>query len=61
MALQELLQSDNASAAEINARLNALRTARITAKAAMAKAQNDLRDLLTVRQEGVLVLHGMLE
>ncbi|MGA2229638.1 MAG: hypothetical protein ABSH22_01820 [Tepidisphaeraceae bacterium] len=45
----------------IRAKLTIYRTARAQAKADVAHAQNDLRQLLTVRQEAVLTLMGLLQ
>jgi len=60
-ALQESLGKSDASPDEIKARLTALRDARTKAKAALAQAQDDLRGLLTARQEAFLVTLGILE
>jgi Spy/CpxP family protein refolding chaperone len=59
--LQTTLADKSATPDDIKAKLTALRTAKTTAKATLAKAQDDLRELLTARQEAVLVGFGMLE
>src|ERR1041385_530464 len=59
-AVQKALD-DNAPAAEINARLAKLREAKKQKQAALAKAQADLRQVLSVRQEATLVMMGFLE
>lgn len=59
--LRDTLQSQDASADQIKARLAALRDARAKAKANLAKAQEDLKQILSVRQEAVLVAFGILE
>jgi hypothetical protein len=59
----EALQSaitNNAPEAEIKARLDRLRDVRKENEARLAKAQEDLRAVLTVRQEAVAVLAGLL-
>jgi hypothetical protein len=52
--------TDKAPDAEIKARLERLREVRKTNEATLAKAQEDLRAVLTVRQEAVAVLVGLL-
>jgi len=59
--LQSVLDSPNANADEITARLKALRDARDQAKQDLTKAQAELKELLSARQEAVLVSLGMLE
>lgn len=59
--LRETLDNKDAKPDEIKAKLVALRDARAKARADLAKAQDELRDLLTVRQESVMVMMGMLE
>ena len=46
---------------EVRARIAAIRQARAKARADLAKAQEELRELLTVRQEAVLIVVGVLE
>lgn len=52
---------NNAPEQEINQRLQAYRDARKKAEAELQAAREDLRDVLTPRQEAVLVMAGMLE
>jgi len=59
--LRETLNNKDAKPEEIKSRLAALRDARAQAKADLTKAQDELRDLLTARQESVMVMMGMLE
>ena len=60
-ALRTLLENKDAKADDIKAALTSLRQAREQAKAELAKAQDDLRSLLTVKQESELVMDGLLE
>lgn len=60
-SLQETLDKTDASADEIKAKLQAFRDAREKAQQELAKARQDLRDVLTLRQEAQLVLMGMLD
>lgn len=46
--------------AEVKARLERLRDTRAQAEAQLAKARDDLRSVLTVRQEAIAVLAGLL-
>ena len=60
---REALQTavtNNAPDAEIKARLDHLRELRTENEAKLQKAQEDLRAALTVRQEAVAVLAGLL-
>jgi Spy/CpxP family protein refolding chaperone len=59
-ALRETLQSENPGTEDIKAKLTALRSAREKAKQELVKAQQDLRQLLTLKQEATLVMTGML-
>jgi hypothetical protein len=59
--LRDTLQNKDAAADEVNAKLAALREARAKAKADLAKAQEDLKQVLGVRQEAVLVAFGIIE
>jgi hypothetical protein len=59
--LQASLDNKEAKPEELKAKLAALREARQKAKADLTKAQEELRELLTVRQEAVLVMMGTLE
>lgn len=60
-ALQELLKNKDASASDIKTALTAYQEARKKLKADLDQARKELRDILTVRQEGLLVQMGMLE
>ena len=59
--LRTTLENKDATPEEINAKLKALRDAREKAKADLAAAQKDLKEVITPRQEAVLVTIGMLE
>lgn len=58
--LETTLENESASADTIKEQLTALRAARVKAQQELAAAQQDLRQILTVRQEAVLVLNGLL-
>jgi len=58
-ALQKAIDS-KASASELKAALAKFREARKVSDAKLQKAQDDLRKVLTVRQEAILVSSGML-
>jgi hypothetical protein len=58
-ALQTALKS-NAPAAEIKARLDRLREVRKAGEAKLVEAQEELRGVLSVRQEAVAVMAGLL-
>jgi hypothetical protein len=60
-ALQQALSEEGSSPAEIKARLTRYRQAREQARQELAKAQEELRNVLTVRQEAQLVLMGQLD
>jgi len=59
--LSTTLEKKDATPDEIKAKLTALRTARDAARAELAKAQQQLREIVTQRQEAMLVLMGMLD
>ena len=59
--LNTVLQKESASPEEIKTALTAVRAAREKAKADLAVAQADLKKILSVRQEAVLVELGQLE
>ena len=59
--LQVSIEYKDAPPEELKAKLNALREVRAQAKANLTQAQEELRGLLTVRQESVLVMMGVLE
>jgi hypothetical protein len=58
--LQDAIR-DNASPDVLKAKLAALRDARTKAHDQYAKAQQELRELLTLKQEATLIMLGMLE
>ncbi len=60
-SLGALLDDQQANANEVGQALNRLRTARTAFQASFAKAQEELRSVLTPRQEAVLVQRGILE
>ena len=60
-ALETALKSDSTSPAEIKAKLDALREARKKAAAELDQSRDDLRKVLTQRQEATLVLIGILQ
>ena len=60
-ALQKLLDANQPKAEDVKVAMTAYREACTKAKEALAKARNDLAELLTVKQEAVLVLMGLLE
>jgi hypothetical protein len=59
--LNKALESKDTPAEEIAKKLTALREAREKAKADTAAAQKELKEILTPRQEAVLVTMGMLD
>ncbi len=59
--LRTTLENKSASADEIAGKLKVLRDAREKAKAELAAAQKELKDVLTQRQEAVLVMMGQLD
>jgi hypothetical protein len=59
--LQASLDNKEAKPEELKAKLAALREAKQKAKADLTKAQEELRELLTLRQEAVLVMMNTLE
>jgi chromosome segregation ATPase len=59
--LRELLRDENAEAEQIKARLSALRAEKEKARQELAKARRELQQIMTLRQEAVLVLAGLLE
>ncbi len=59
--LQSALDDKSISADEVAKRLANLRAAKDAAKQDMVKAQQDLKELLSQRQEAVLVLAGLLD
>ncbi len=59
--LQEALSQDSAPADQVQQKLTAYRAAREEALQELDKAQQELREVLTVRQEAQLVLMGILD
>lgn len=59
--LRAALANKDTPPADIDAKLKALRDAREKAKAQVAQAQKELKDILTHRQEAILVNMGMLD
>lgn len=59
--LQKTLDKEAPTAAEIKAKLAALRGAREKNKQQLVIAQQKLKDVLTIKQEAMLVMMGMLE
>ena len=59
--LSEALQNKDASPDDVKAKVAALRDARSRAKAQLSQAQEELRGVLTLRQEAFLVTFGILE
>jgi len=59
--LQQLLYDGSATPEQITQELAALRRARARAKKHWAQAQGELRKVLNLRQEAVLVMMGLLE
>jgi len=60
-ALQKALESEATSPEEIKTKLQALRDSRKKSAAELEQAQEDLRKVLTQRQEATLVMMGMLQ
>lgn len=59
--LHNALEDTNAAPAMIKAKLDALRLAKEKATQELAQSRSNLKSLLTVRQESVLVSNGILE
>ena len=59
--LQELLRNKDAKPEEIKGKLTALRAAKEQARQELVKARQSLRQVMTLRQEAVLVLNGLLD
>ena len=59
--LRELLRDDSAAADQIKAKLAALRAAKQKAAQDLATARQSLRQLMTLRQEALLVLNGLFD
>ena len=59
--LSTALENKDTPAEEISKKLTALREAREKGRAELAAAQKELKEVLTARQEAVLVTFGMLD
>jgi len=59
--LRQMLASKDASADQIKAKLTALRVAQEQSRQELTKARQQLRQILTIRQEAVLVLSELLD
>ena len=59
--LRTVLENESAAPDQIKGALTTLRKARETATQQLATAQQDLRKIITVRQEAVLVMMGSLD
>lgn len=59
--LQTVLDNTNSTPEQIKAKLTALRDARTKAQDELTAAQKQLREVVTVRQEAVLVEQGLLD
>jgi hypothetical protein len=59
--LRVLVNNKETKPEEIKAKLTALRSAKVQARQELSQAQKSLRQLMTLRQEAVLVLNGLLE
>jgi len=59
--LREVLRDEDAKAEAIKAKLTALRAAKEKTRRELAAARQNLRQLMTLRQEAHLVLRGLLE
>ncbi|KPK65569.1 MAG: hypothetical protein AMK73_02595 [Planctomycetes bacterium SM23_32] len=60
-SLRAVLNDETATAAQVKESLSAYREAREKARQELAKAQENLREVLSVKQEAQLVLMGLLE
>ncbi len=60
-ALRTALEKDDTSASDLKAKLTAVREQRQKSAAELAQTREELRKLLTVRQEALLVAMGILE
>jgi len=61
LELETLLQDPKSTDAQIGAKLKQLRDAKASAQAALTQAEKDLRDVVTLRQEGILLQMGYLD
>ncbi len=61
LELRNVLNNKSAEVAEIRAKLTAVRAAKEKFNQKLALAQKNLRQVMTVRQEALLVLNGLLD
>jgi len=59
--LRQIMVNKDAPAEQIKAKLTALRAAQVNANQELAKARQNLRQIMTLRQEATLVLNGLLD
>lgn len=59
--LRELVQADKPDLDQIKAKLAAYRAAKERAAQELSRARQDLRQIMSLRQEAVLVLNGLLD
>lgn len=59
--LQKLLEDDNADPNRIKQQVTKVRKAKEKSQQELATAQKELRELLTVRQEAMLIAMGLLD
>lgn len=59
--LQELLENEDATTSEIKRLVSEVRKAREKSEQELATARKELRELLTVRQEAILITTGVLD
>jgi hypothetical protein len=59
--LRETLNNKDAPADQVKAKLTALRAAQLAAAQELTKGRQNLRQIMTLRQEAVLVLNGLLD
>ena len=60
-ALQKLLENKEATTSEIKNQVIKVRKAKEKSQQELATAQKELRELLTVRQEAILISRGLLD
>jgi anthranilate phosphoribosyltransferase len=59
--LRTVLDNSESTPEQIKAQLTALRTAKEKTKQELAAAQQELRKIITIRQEAILVMMGTLD
>ena len=60
-ALRATLENDNSTVSDIKTKLQAVRDQRKQAATELAQSRDDLRKVLNMRQEAVLVMYGLLD